>query len=88
LHQIILGAHQFLLGMFAFQYFLFEAAVQAFQVAGPLDHTGFQFATRLGFKSDALQVMAASLHHQTEQQHQHQKRGPTHGDHRAHRAAD
>ncbi|RMT83547.1 hypothetical protein ALP39_04901 [Pseudomonas marginalis pv. marginalis] len=88
LHQIILGAHQFLLGVFALQHFLFEPPVQAFQIAGPFDHSGFQLATCLGFKRNAIQVMATSLHHQTEQQHQHQQRGTTHRDHRAHRAAD
>jgi len=88
LYQIILGAHQFLLGVFALQHFLFEPPVQAFQIAGPFDHAHLQLAAGLGFEGDTFQVVATALHQQAQQQHQHQQRGAAHGNHRAHRAAD
>ncbi|MNF38255.1 hypothetical protein D3C84_191970 [compost metagenome] len=88
LHQVILGAHQFLLRVFALQHFLLEAPVEAFQVAGPLGDPGFQFSAGLGFEVDALQVVTSTLHQQPQQQHQHQQRRTTDGDYRAHRAID
>ncbi|MNK83354.1 hypothetical protein D3C87_1031660 [compost metagenome] len=88
LHQIILGADQLLLGLFAFQHFLFQAPVQAFEIAGALGDPTFQFAAGLGFESDAFEVMATALHHQAKQQHQHQQRCATDGHHRTYRAVD
>ncbi|CRM81216.1 hypothetical protein [Pseudomonas sp. 24 E 13] len=88
LYQVVLGAYQFLLGVFALQHFLFQAPIQALQVAGPLGHAHFQLAAGLGFEGDALQIMATALHHQAEQQHQHQQCRAADGHHGAHRAVD
>ncbi|MCY1411654.1 hypothetical protein D9M71_270440 [compost metagenome] len=88
LDQIVLGADQLLLGLLAFQYFLFQAPVQAFEIAGALGDPTFQFAAGLGFESNAIQVMAAALHHQAKQQHHHQQRCTADGHHRAHRTVD
>ena len=88
LDQVVLGAHQFLLGMLALQHFLFKAPVKALQVAGTLGHAHFQLAAGLGFEGDAFQIVPAALHQQPQQQHQHQQRGAAHGNDRAHRAVD
>ncbi|MNL06726.1 hypothetical protein D3C87_1273720 [compost metagenome] len=88
LHQIILGANQFLLRLFALQHFLFQSTVEPFQITCALGDPAFQFAPGLAFEGDPFQVMTAALHHQAEQQHQHQQHRATDGDHRAHRAVD
>ncbi|MNG06611.1 hypothetical protein D3C84_898650 [compost metagenome] len=88
LHQVILGTYKVLLSLLAFQHFLFQSTVEAFQVAGPFGHPTFQFASGLGFEGDPLQVVAAPLHHQAEQQHDHQQRGATDGDHGPYRPVD
>ncbi|MNJ34340.1 hypothetical protein D3C77_290480 [compost metagenome] len=88
LDQFILGAHQLLLGVFAFQYLAFQAAVEAFKVGGTLDDTLFQLLAPMGLEVDAVHVMASTLHHQAQQQHQHQQGCGTNGQHCAHRAVD
>ncbi|MNP36462.1 hypothetical protein D3C76_1298550 [compost metagenome] len=40
----------------------------------------------MGFQGDAVKVVPAALHHQAEQQHQHQQGRAAHGNHGAHRA--
>ncbi len=84
LDQFVLGLHQFLLRLFTLQHFLAQSAVEAFKVAGALDHAHFQLAPRLGLEGDAVQVVTTTLHHQAQQQHQHQQRRAANRHHRAH----
>ena len=74
--------------MLALQHFFTQAPVQSFQVAGALCHAHFQLAAGLGFKGDTLQIMSAPLHHQTDQQHDHQQCGAPNGQHGAYGAVD
>ena len=67
MHQIVLRAHQLLLGVFALQHLFTQSLVEAFQVAGTLDHTHFQLTPGLAFEGNALKVMATALHHQADQ---------------------
>lgn len=66
----------------------FRRRLSPSRVAGTLGHAHFQFASGLGFEGDAVQVVSTALHHQAQQQHQHQQRGAAHRDHGAHRPAD
>ena len=88
LYQVILGAHQFLLGMLALQHFFAQALVEAFKVAGSFGHPAFEFTPGLGFEGDAFQIMTAALHHQADQQHDYQQGGRANGQHGPHRAID
>jgi hypothetical protein len=88
LDQLVLGAHQLLLGVLALQHGAFEAGVEAFEVGGALGHAVFQLMAGAGLEVDAVDVMAAALHHQAGQQHGHQQRTGADGHDRLHRAVD
>ncbi|MNK83296.1 hypothetical protein D3C87_1031010 [compost metagenome] len=76
------------MGLFTLQHFLLQTPVEAFEVAGTFRHAAFQFTACLGLERDAFQIMPTALHHQTEQQHQHQERGAADGNHGAHWTVD
>ncbi|MNQ53525.1 hypothetical protein D3C85_675670 [compost metagenome] len=88
MHQLVLGAHQFLLGLFPFQHFALEAAVKRFEVLGAFLHAHFQLVPGARVEGDAVEVVTAALHHQAEQQQQGEQGGATDGHGGGHLAVD
>ncbi len=73
LHQLVLGAGGFLLGMLAFEHLVLQPAVEGFQIVGAFQHAALQLLARPRVEGDAFQVMPAPLHQQAEHQHQQQQ---------------
>ncbi|MNH03513.1 hypothetical protein D3C79_627780 [compost metagenome] len=76
------------MGVLALQHGALEPGVQAFEVGGALGHALFQFLAAARLEVDAVDVVAAPLHHQAGQQHQHQQGASADGHHGLHRTVD